>query len=165
MRKSVGNRKIIMLDEVWRRIGKCLTKHFRTVNLCLISHGDSSISGLSNCPQFFSWVFHWLVCPCGLLLNCLYSYYHKNLQIGYTCGTLTHTTQIQLLKQWGGDYEGQIFYISFYIHCELTSLIPWVTWARFSPSDWPERGATIPARGPLDAVGTATVVWKKRLYF
>ena len=102
-----------------------LAKRSRTVNLCLIkSHGDKGVSGFSSCPQFFAWVFHWLVCPWGLLLNCLYTYAHKNLQIGYTQGTLTHTTQIQIMKQSGGDYKGQMFCTSFYIHRERTSLIP-----------------------------------------
>ena len=44
------------------------------------------------------------------------------------------------------------------IYVVLTSLTPWLTWALCKPSDWPERGATIPARGPVGAAGTATVV-------
>lgn len=39
----------------------------------------------------------------------------------------------------------------------LTSLIPFVTCALCNPKDWPDNGATIPAKGP-EVAGTLTVI-------
>lgn len=47
--------------------------------------------------------------------------------------------------------------LDYNIWKKLTSLIPFVTCALCNPKDWPDNGATIPAKGP-EVAGTLTVI-------